>query len=87
MYVLSCTLIRDTMYEIVLSSETPISRIQRCMKELEPKVMWCDFDIEKGLLVTDATDCNVDDVRGTILTSIGVDYINEFKDTSLNSNT
>lgn len=57
------------------------------MKELEPKVMWCDFDIEKGLLVTDATDCNVDDVRGTILTSIGVDYINEFKDTSLNSNT
>ena len=82
MCVLSCTSIRDTMYEIVLSIETPISRVQKCMKELEPKVMWCDFDIEKGVLVVDDTDCNIDDIKGTILNSLGVDNINEFKDIS-----
>ena len=52
------------------------------MKELEPKVMWCDFDIEKGVLVVDDTDCNIDDIKGTILNSLGVDNINEFKDIS-----
>lgn len=61
------------MYEIYLSDETPIGKVQKCMKELEPKVMWCDYDLEKGILVVDVTDCNADDIKGTILTNLGVD--------------
>lgn len=76
------TSIRDNMYEVVLSGETTIGKVQKCMRELEPKAMWCDFDMEKSTLVVDDTDCNQDDVKGTILTSIGVDYITEFKDIS-----
>ena len=74
------------MYEIMLSSETPIGNIQRCKRELEPKAMWCNFDLEKRVLVVDATHSNTDDIKGTIIKMIGVENIDEFRDTSLNIN-
>lgn len=72
--------IRDNMYEVILSGETPIAMVQKCVRELKPKTLWCEFDVENTTLVIDATNCNLDDVRGTIMNSIGVEYINEIKD-------
>lgn len=54
--------------------------VQRCVRELKPKTLWCEFDVENMILVIDASNCNLDDVRGTIMNSIGVEYINEIKD-------
>ena len=82
---MSFTSIRDNMYEIMLSSETPIGNIQRCIRELEPKAMWSSFDLEKRVLVVDASQSNTNDIKGTIIKMVGVEYIDEFKDTSLNN--
>jgi len=68
------------MYEVILSGETPISCVQRCVRELKPKTMWCEFDAENQVLAIDTTECNLDDVKGTILNCIGVDHINEVKE-------
>lgn len=54
--------------------------VQKCVRELKPKTLWCEFDVENMTLVIDTTNCNLDDVRGTIMNSIGVEYINEIKD-------
>ena len=69
------------MYEIAVSSETPISKVQKCLKQLEPKVMWCDFDLERRILLVDDADSNPDDIKGTILSMLGIDNIDEFKET------
>ena len=74
------------MYEIMLSSETPIGNIQKCIRELDPKAMWSNFDLEKRVLVVDDTHSNEDDIKGTIIKMVGVEYIDEFRDTSLNIN-
>lgn len=74
------------MYEIALSDDTPIGRIQKCIKELEPKAMWCEFDVEKRMMIIDSSMCNSKDIKGTLFAVIGVQYIDEFIDTSLNSN-
>lgn len=68
------------MYEIMLSSETPIGNIQRCIRELEPKAMWSSFDLEKKIIVVDATGSNADDIKGTIIKMIGVENIDEFRE-------
>ena len=70
----------------MLSSETPIGNIQRCIKELVPKAMWSKFDLEKRVLIVDDTQSNANDIKGTIIKMIGVEYIDEFGDTSLNNN-
>lgn len=64
----------------MLSSDTPIGNIQRCIRELEPKAMWSNFDLEKRILVVDATGSNAGDIKGTIIKMIGVENIDEFRE-------
>lgn len=43
--------------------------------------MWCDFDLERRILLVDDADSNPDDIKGTILSMLGIDNIDEFKET------
>lgn len=72
------------MYEIAISSDAPVSRVQKCIKELEHKAIWSEFDIESRSLKIDVSESNTDDIKGTIISILGIDNIDEFRDTSLN---
>lgn len=76
------------MYKIVLSRGTPIDRVQDCTNELKHKVIWQDFDLDTRTLLIDASESSPDDVRGTLYSTIGVEYIDEFDDMyiALNNN-
>ena len=68
------------MLEITLSIDAPVWKLQKCLVELEPKVMWSQYDAKKRMLVVDSTNCNTKDIEGTLLATIGVDMIDEIRE-------
>ena len=68
------------MYEIIISPDTPVGRVQKCLNELEPKAMWSDYNARKRTLVVDSTNSNVSDIKGTLYAIIGVDNIDDIRE-------
>ena len=68
------------MYEVMLSTDTTIGRVQKCLSELEPKAMWSEYNAKKRMLVVDSTNSNISDIKGTLFATIGVDFIDDIRE-------